>query len=91
MEDVYIPNYKEYGQTNKPLAFYSYIAGSFGNNMNSWLDKITKDTGVNGSAMPVDLLIDFAQDYAKGGYTHADIKRIFSVNREVRLSDICHG
>lgn len=91
MEDEYVPNYKRYGHTDKPLAFFSYISGSFGKNMDSWLLQIVKDTGVNGSAMPVDLLIDFAQDYAEGGYTHDDIRRVFSVNREVRLSDICHG
>lgn len=88
MEDVYIPNYKNYGKTDKPLAFYTYIAGSFGSNMNSWLTRITKDTGVNGSAMPVDILINFAQDYADNGYDHSKIKAVFSVNREVRLTDI---
>lgn len=87
MEDVYIPNYRDYGHTDKPLAFYSYIAGSFGTNMNNWLDQISRDTGVNGSAMPVDLFIDFAQDYAEKGYTHDTIRNVFSVNREVRLSD----
>lgn len=56
MEDVYIPNYKKYGNTTKPLAFYTYIAGSFKPNMNSWLKKITDDTKIAGSAMPVALL-----------------------------------
>ncbi|MDO5157164.1 MAG: restriction endonuclease FokI C-terminal domain-containing protein, partial [Eubacteriales bacterium] len=79
MEDVYIPNYREYGHTNKPLAFYTYIAGSFGSNMNSWLKRITNDTGINGSAMPVDLFIDFAQDYAEKGYDHNTIRKVFSV------------
>ena len=88
MEDEYIPNYQKYGHTDKPLAFYSYIAGTFGDNMNSWLSRITKDTGIAGSAMPVDLLIDFAQDYHDKHYTHADIRRVFSVGREVQLSDV---
>lgn len=89
MEDVYIPNYKKYGSTDKPLAFYSYISGSFGTNMNDWIRRITKDTGINGSAMPVELLINFAQDYAKLGHDdHELIKNVFSVNREVRISDI---
>ena len=88
MEDVYIPNYKRYGQTNLPLAFFTYIAGSFGSNINSQLAMITKDTGVNGSAMPVDIFINLAQDYAEMGYDHKFLKSIFSVNREVRLSDL---
>lgn len=88
MEDVYIPNYKQYGHTEKPLAFYSYIAESFGSNMNTWLSKITADSGVSGSAMPVDLFINFAQNYAHNGYDHNKIKEVFSVNREVKLADI---
>lgn len=87
MEDVYIPNYQEYGHTEAPLAFFAYIAGSFGNNINSQISEIHQDTGVNGSAMPVDIFIDIAQDYAESGHDHAFIKRMFSVNREVRLSD----
>ena len=88
MEDVYIPNYKTYGQTDKPLAFFSYIAESFGANIDSQLATIITDTGIHGSAMPVDLLIDLAQDYVESGRDHQYLKRIFSVDREVRVADI---
>lgn len=88
MEDVYIPNYREYGQTERPLAFFTYIAGSFGTNINSQLATIVRDTGVNGSAMPVDIFINMAQDYAKDGYDHEFLKYIFSVGREVQLADM---
>lgn len=88
MEDVYIPNYRKYGKTNMPLAFFTYIAGSFGKNINSQLRNICLDTGINGSAMPVDILINIAQDYAEAGYTHDTLRRIFSVNREVKLRDV---
>ena len=88
MEDVYIPNYQAYGHTQLPLAFYTYIAGSFGTNINSQLATIKRDTGVDGSAMPVDIFINLAQDYADGGYNHSFLKNIFSVNREVCLADL---
>lgn len=88
MEDVYIPNYKQYGGTEKRLAFFMYIAGSFKKNIDSQLKEINDDMKVNGSAMPVDIFINLAQDYAGAGYTHNDLERIFSVNREVRLSDL---
>lgn len=87
MEDEYIPNYKAYGQTDLPLAFFSYIAGSFGNNINSQLSTIINDTGVSGSAMPVDIFINFAQDYANNK-DHNSIRNIFSVGREVQLGDL---
>ena len=88
MEDVYIPNYKRYGDTEYPLAFFTYIAGSFGKNINAQVAEIKRDTNVDGSAMPVDLFINLAQDYANGRYNHDDIRRVFSVNREVILADL---
>lgn len=88
MEDVYIPNYKEYGHTSTPLAFFTYIAGSFGRNINSQIVEISQDTNVKGSAMPVDLFIDMAQNVAEKGYNHFYLKNVLSVNREVRLSDL---
>lgn len=88
MEDVYIPNYRKYGKTDMPLAFFTYIAGSFGKNINGQVQTIYQDTGIDGSAMPVDILINIAQDYADKGYTHDALRRIFSVNREVRLRDV---
>jgi len=88
MEHVYIPEYKKYGETSLPLAFYSYVAGSFKKNIDSQIIDIHRRTGINGSAMPVDLLIKFAQDFAENGYSHEKIKNVFSVNREVRIADI---
>lgn len=88
MEDVYIPNYKSYGHTEQPLAFYAYIAGSFGSNINSQIAEITRDTGINGSAMPVDIFINLAQDYAEKHYDHQFLKEIFSKNREIQLADL---
>lgn len=88
MENVYIKNYKNYGKTDAPLAFFSYIAGSFGKNINSQVSEIAKKTGICGSAMPVDIFINLAQDYAKKGYDHGFIKRLFSLNHEVGLEDV---
>lgn len=88
MEDVYIPTYKTYGKTNKPLVFFTYIAGIFGTNIDSQIKEIYRDKGVHGSAMPVDLFINIAQDYAKSGLSHDFLRRIFSVDREVRIGDI---
>lgn len=88
MEHVYIPEYKKYGETDLPLVFYSYIAGSFKKNIDSQIFDIYKNTEIKGSAMPVDLLIKFAQDYAENQYSHEKIKNVFSVNREVRVADV---
>ena len=88
MEDVYIPNVAKYGKSKYPAAFFTYIAGSFGKNIDNQVREIYRDTNVCGSAMPVDIFINLAQDYAEKGYDHTDLKFIFSVNREIRLTDI---
>lgn len=88
MKDVYIPNVNTYGETTYSLAFFMYIAGSFGTNINSQIRSLHSDTGVCGSAMPVDLFINIVQDYAEKGYNHQILRDIFSVNRKVNLSDV---
>ena len=52
------------------------------------LTEIADETGVSGSAMSVDIFIDFAQSYAESHFNHQTIRDIFSVNREVRLTDL---
>ena len=88
MVDEYIPNVKTYADAKYTLAFFSYISTDFGKNINEQLKTIIDVTGVSGSAMPIDLMIDFAQDYKEKGYTHKNVKDIFSVNRMVSISDI---
>lgn len=88
MIDMYIPNIKEYGGSKYPLAVFTYVSGSFGKNIDVQIEKICEKTGVSGSAMPVDILIDIAQDYAEMAYNHNTLRNVFSVNREVRLADL---
>lgn len=88
MQYEYIPNYKNYVDANYPLKFFSYIAGSFGKNIDKQLDEIISETEIFGSAVPVDIFIKFAQDYAEKQYNHDTVKKIFTKNREVRLFDL---
>ena len=94
MEVEYIPHVKEYGGDKYgdkyPLKFFSYIANSFGSNIDYQIKQIRDDTGVNGSAMPVDILINLAQDYADKRLDHESIRQVFSVNHRVSLEDIEH-
>lgn len=77
-------------KTEFPLAFFTYISSSFGKRINSGITDIIRATGVSGSAMPVDLFINLAQDYAEKRYNHAFLREVFSMGREVRLADICN-
>lgn len=88
MEDVYIPDIKKYGGEVYPLAFFSYIAESFGKNINSQIRSIFNDTNIPGSAMPVDVFIDLASSYMRKTISIDVVQKLFSLNREVLSSDL---
>jgi len=88
MAHEYIPNLNNYVDAKYPLFFFTYISGTFKGHIDKELKEITEETGISGSAMPVDIFIDFAQSYAESHFNHQTIRDIFSVNREVRLSDL---
>lgn len=84
----YINNLRRYSSYDVPLAFFSYIAGGFGKNINSQIMDIVNVTGVSGSAMSVSNMIKLVEFYENKHYTHQNIRDIFSVNRQILLSDI---
>ena len=88
MTHEYIPNLNNYVDAKYPLAFFSYISGTFKGHIDKELKEIADETGVSGSAMSVDIFIDFAQSYAESHFNHQTIRDFFSVNREVRLTDL---
>jgi len=84
----YIGNIKNYTKSDAPLAFFSYIAGGFGKNINSQIQDIVNETGVSGSAVSVSNLIKLVEIYESSGYDHFNIKKVFSLNRQVLMSDL---
>lgn len=84
----YIKNIGDYGESDKSIAFFSYIAGGFGTNIDKQIKNIFDATGVNGSAMSVTNLIRMIEENSKKAYTHEQIRNIFGVNRKVLIKDI---
>lgn len=84
----YIKNLERYSNSDVPLAFFSYIAGGFGNNINPQITDIVNVTGISGSAMSVSNMIKLVELYEPKHYTNKNIRDIFSVNRQILLSDI---
>lgn len=84
----YIGNVSNYGRTDIPMAFFSYIAGGFGKNIDSQINSIFTRTNVPGSAMSVSNLIKMVERNQERKYTHEDIRNIFGLNRQVLISDI---
>ena len=82
----YIHTYKQ--DQRYPLAFFSYIAGGFGTNIDKQIKDITDTTQIHGSAISVSNIIKLVDNYKIKGYDHTNVREIFSVDRQVLISDI---
>lgn len=84
----YLANVKRYSDSEYPMAFFSYIAGGFNNNINSQIDAIYKATGVPGSAISVSNVIKMVETQGSKPYSHKKIQDIFSKNRQILMNDL---
>lgn len=84
----YIQNMDHYYSGEKPLAFFSYIAGGFGSGINRQLKSIEEASGIKGSAMPVGVFIEMLKKNEAGGYSQKKIRDIFSVGRQISITDL---
>lgn len=84
----YIANLDRYAESGIPLVFFSYIAGGFGKTIDKQIEAIHSETGVSGSAVSVSNIIKMVEQNSSRKYTHKQIRDIFSLNRQVLLSDI---
>lgn len=84
----YLSNIERYTSSTYPMTFFSYIAGGFGTNIDKQLQQIYSETGVPGSAVSVTNIIKMVEAQESRPYSHKRIKDIFSVNRQVVMSDL---
>lgn len=84
----YISGLSSYYTGNRALVFFTYIAGGFGTNIDSQIRDIVDETGVNGSCINVHNTIELVKRAGDKTYTHEDLKEIFTVNRQILLSDL---
>lgn len=84
----YIHELNHYSSSPHPLAFFSYVAGGFGKNIDSGVAEINKKTLVPGCAMPVANLIRMMELHLEAPYSHSQIREVFSVNRRVTIDDL---
>ena len=84
----YIKGLQNYSDSNTELAFFSYIAGGFGKNIDQQIFKITEEAKVHGSAVSVIKLIKMLEKNQHERYNHSDIRKIFSIDRQIQLSDL---
>jgi hypothetical protein len=84
----YISGFRNYYDGVLPLTFFSYIAGGFGANINGQIQSIFSETSVNGSAISVSNIIALSETHSESPFSHSQLKDIFSLNRQVLLSDV---
>lgn len=84
----YIGNISSYSDFTQPIGFFSYIAGGFVNQIDRQIKNIVEETGVHGSAMTVSNMIKLVERQNMQPISHQSIREIFSVDRQIILSDI---
>lgn len=84
----YIGGLQTYYDGNLPLSFFSYIAGGFGTNIDMQIADIVRTTSVHGSAVSVHNIIKLAESHASVPMSHNQLREIFSVGRQVLISDV---
>ena len=88
MVQNYIYNIERYYPNGRPLAFFSYIAGGFGKNIDGQLKSIVEETGIHGSAIDVHNVIELVKRNNEKHYDHVQLKELFSVDRRINISDL---
>ncbi len=85
----YISGISSYNDdSNYPLSFFSYIAGGFKTTIDSQLNSIYDASQIKGSAISVDNMIQLIKKQTEAPKNHKELRMLFSIGREVRLSDI---
>jgi len=84
----YISGLQTYYNGSLPLSFFSYIAGGFGTNIDAQIADIVRATSIHGSAVNVHNIIKLAENHAKLPMSHNQLRELFSVDRQVLVSDV---
>ena len=84
----YIGGLHNYYDGPLPLAFFSYIAGGFGRNIDAQIKDIVSETGVHGSAASVTNIIALVEKSQLEPISHRRLRDVFSVDRQILRSDI---
>lgn len=86
----YLAGISSYSNYNLPIGYFSYISGGFAKNIDQQIQSEVSESGVHGSAITVSNFITMIENQNSGSirYSHADLRSIFGLDRQVRLRDI---
>lgn len=86
----YLAKIGTYSSCSYPIGYFSYIAGGFAKTIDKQIQDEVRESGVHGSGITVSNFIKMVENQTTGKkvYSHAELRRIFGVDRQIRLSDI---
>ncbi|WP_296956367.1 restriction endonuclease FokI C-terminal domain-containing protein [uncultured Dialister sp.] len=90
MVQNYIRKIGNYSKCTYPIGYFAYISGGFINTFDSQVQKEIEESGVSGSGITVSNFIKMIENQTSGKvkYSHRDLRTIFSIGRQIRLTDI---
>lgn len=65
--------------------YFLFVSGHFTGSFQAQLERISRNKGISGGALPVTQLLLCAEAYKAGALTHEEIRRALFQNREVAL------
>lgn len=87
MINSYLPAFQ---QKNNNVSFFMYIAGGFGKNFDSQVQKIASTTGVNGCGIKANALMRLLRKHKEKPIDHLRLKDLFECNRLITSSDLLY-
>ncbi len=84
----YIEKISNYSNSNYPIGFFAYIAGGFISTFDKQIASEIEETGIGGSGITVASFIKMIEKNADNPYTHSRLREIFTVGREIKMTDI---
>lgn len=84
----YLEGIGRYSDCGLPIGFFTYISGGFVDHIDRQIKSISDESGVHGSGITVATLISLIEQQMQFPYTHEELRSIFGLDRQVRLSDM---
>ena len=86
----YLENISSYSTCTHPIGYFTYISGGFVPHIDRQIMDEVNASGIHGSGITVSNLIMLIEDHMENPYSHAELCRIFGLDRQIMLSDIHH-
>lgn len=86
----YLEHINNYSSCSHPIGYFTYISGGFVPHINKQIMNEVNESGIHGSGITVSNLIMLIEDHMENPYSHAELRKIFGLDRQILLSDIHH-